>query len=74
MNDSNVRLKLWITQTLVMQEICRSAGVKYVKEIPGTSENGYLAERYRKDSVHATFEYGTEMLTYAETMVNDWSL
>jgi|APAra7269096613_1048513.scaffolds.fasta_scaffold01816_6 hypothetical protein len=73
-NDKYVRLKLWLTQTLIMQEICDAAGVRYVREVPATSnEAGFLADEYKKDAVHANFLYGVELLSCCERIVQDWN-
>jgi hypothetical protein len=64
------RLKLWLTQEYVLQDICKRNGVKYLSAPRGSRDSaGFLVESQRKDAVHGNSAYATLVLRDLERLI-----
>lgn len=64
---ASVRLKLWLTQKNIIESICRKLDVVFVGAPTDTITNdGFLEQKYWKDSVHANEHYANLLLEEVE--------
>lgn len=66
-----LRLKMWLLQNQMMQQICTRNGVHYLAgDLPGTTDaDGFLKPEFGKDAVHADHVYGALTLRQIGTLI-----
>ncbi len=64
-----LRLKFWLLQTRILEELCAGLGIEVLRPPPGTTdEAGFLLpDYYANDATHANHVYGELVLRQVET-------
>lgn len=75
LNDSTIRLKMWLLQNRILSKFCRSKGIGFIPAPPDAIKaNGFLAPPYfANDAFHANVRYGHLVLNQISTAIREES-
>jgi len=69
-----LRLKLWYCQQDVLQELCSEFDAILVEPPRSLLASGFLQEKYSRDGVHGTTQYGRSLLAMAHDILQERGL